>query len=42
MSNLVFSVLFAIEMILKIVASGVFGYIKNGFNVFDCIIVILR
>ena len=37
-----FSGLFALEMLLKIIADGPFGYIKNGFNVFDGFIVILR
>ena len=41
-SNIVFSLMFAMEMILKVIAEGPFGYIKNGFNVFDGIIVILR
>lgn len=41
-SNLVFSLLFALEMILKILAEGILGYIKNGFNVFDGVIVVLR
>lgn len=41
-SNIVFSVIFAIEMMLKIVAEGPFRYIANGFNVFDGVIVILR
>ena len=41
-SNLVFSTLFAVEMLLKLLAFGIFGYVKNGFNVFDGIIVILR
>jgi len=40
-SNIFFSVLFAIEMLLKLIAEGTFGYIKNGFNVFDGFIVIL-
>ncbi|XP_037293759.1 voltage-dependent T-type calcium channel subunit alpha-1G isoform X2 [Manduca sexta] len=40
-SNIVFSAIFAIEMILKIVAEGPFKYISNGFNVFDGVIVIL-
>ncbi|XP_072931859.1 voltage-dependent T-type calcium channel subunit alpha-1G-like [Epargyreus clarus] len=40
-SNVVFSAIFAIEMILKIVAEGPFKYISNGFNVFDGVIVIL-
>lgn len=41
-SNVVFSAVFAVEMILKIIAEGPFGYISNGFNVFDGVIVILR
>lgn len=41
-SNIVFSAIFAAEMFLKIIAEGPCGYISNGFNVFDGIIVILR
>jgi voltage-dependent calcium channel T type alpha-1G len=41
-SNVVFSGIFAVEMLLKITAEGPFAYISNGFNVFDGIIVILR
>ena len=41
-SNIVFSGIFAVEMLLKIIAEGPFGYISNGFNVFDGVIVILR
>jgi len=41
-SNLIFSFLFAVEMLLKIVADGPFGYIRDGFNVFDGFIVVLR
>ncbi|KAK3774551.1 hypothetical protein RRG08_016923 [Elysia crispata] len=40
-SNIVFCVLFGAEMAFKIVSYGVFGYISNGFNVFDSFIVIL-
>ncbi|CRK92625.1 CLUMA_CG006168, isoform A [Clunio marinus] len=40
-SNIVFSAIFAVEMLLKIIAEGPFKYIANGFNVFDGIIVIL-
>ncbi|XP_050521806.1 voltage-dependent T-type calcium channel subunit alpha-1G-like isoform X2 [Daktulosphaira vitifoliae] len=40
-SNIVFSAIFAAEMLLKIIAEGPCGYISNGFNVFDGIIVIL-
>jgi len=41
-SNLFFSSLFVVEMLLKIIAEGFFGYVKNGFNLFDSFIVILR
>lgn len=41
-SNIVFSAIFAVEMLLKVVAEGSFRYIANGFNVFDGVIVILR
>ncbi|KAH3871517.1 hypothetical protein DPMN_034720 [Dreissena polymorpha] len=40
-SNLVFATMFAVEMVLKLLAYGIFGYIKDGFNVFDGAIVIL-
>lgn len=40
-SNIVFSAIFAVEMMLKIIAEGPFGYISNGFNVFDGIVVVL-
>jgi len=29
-------------MLLKMIAEGFFGYVKNGFNLFDSFIVILR
>lgn len=41
-SNIIFSAVFALEMLLKVIAEGPFGYISNGFNVFDGVIVILR
>jgi voltage-dependent calcium channel T type alpha-1G len=41
-SNIVFSAIFAVEMLLKIIAEGPFKYVANGFNVFDGIIVVLR
>lgn len=41
-SNIVFSAIFAVEMLLKIIAEGPFGYISNGFNVFDGVVVVLR
>jgi hypothetical protein len=40
-SNLVFTSLFAIEMILKIIAEGWLKYIKNAYNLFDGGIVLM-
>lgn len=40
-SNLVFTCLFAIEMVLKLVAEGLLPYIRNGYNLFDGGIVIM-
>ncbi|CAB3399819.1 unnamed protein product [Caenorhabditis bovis] len=34
-SNLFFTALFAFEMILKVIADGLFGYLADGFNLFD-------
>ncbi|XP_076324934.1 voltage-dependent T-type calcium channel subunit alpha-1H-like isoform X2 [Tachypleus tridentatus] len=39
--NFILTGIFGLEMVLKILAEGVFGYISNGFNVFDGVIVIL-
>jgi hypothetical protein len=41
-SNMVFSIIFGIEMILKLLAYGFFKYISDGFNVFDGVIVMFR
>ncbi|XP_043945503.1 voltage-dependent T-type calcium channel subunit alpha-1H isoform X2 [Protopterus annectens] len=40
-SNIVFTSMFALEMALKLLAFGLFGYIKNPYNIFDGIIVII-
>ncbi|KAA0722589.1 Voltage-dependent T-type calcium channel subunit alpha-1H [Triplophysa tibetana] len=40
-SNIVFTSLFALEMLLKLSACGVFDYISNPYNIFDGIIVII-
>ncbi|KAL8568788.1 hypothetical protein ACOMHN_036972 [Nucella lapillus] len=40
-SNVVFCVLFTSEMTFKVLAYGPFGYISDGFNLFDGFIVIL-
>lgn len=40
-SNLVFSGVFFVEMLLKLTSYGFVGYVSNGFDVFDGIIVVL-
>ena len=40
-SNLVFTILFLIEMILKLIADGCLGYIRNAYNLFDGCIVLM-
>ncbi|XP_053592959.1 voltage-dependent T-type calcium channel subunit alpha-1H [Microplitis demolitor] len=40
-SNVIFSAIFAIEMLLKLIAEGPLKYISNGLNVFDSVVVIL-
>lgn len=39
--NLFFTIAFFIEMILKFVGLGVKNYMMDGYNVFDCVIVII-
>lgn len=41
-SNIVFTSMFVLEMLFKLLAFGIFGYIKNPYNIFDGIIVIIR
>ncbi|XP_038639465.1 voltage-dependent T-type calcium channel subunit alpha-1I isoform X3 [Scyliorhinus canicula] len=40
-SNIVFTSMFALEMILKLSAFGFFSYLRNPYNIFDGIIVII-
>ncbi|KAM4024360.1 voltage-dependent T-type calcium channel subunit alpha-1H isoform 3-T3 [Anomaloglossus baeobatrachus] len=40
-SNIVFTSMFSLEMLLKLLAFGIFGYIKNPYNIFDGIIVVI-
>ncbi|XP_072532433.1 voltage-dependent T-type calcium channel subunit alpha-1H isoform X3 [Salminus brasiliensis] len=40
-SNIVFTSMFVLEMIFKLVAFGTYGYIKNPYNIFDGIIVVI-
>lgn len=40
-SNILFACLFLVEMILKLIAHGVYAYVIDGFNCFDgCIVII--
>uniref|UniRef100_A0A8C1V897 Calcium voltage-gated channel subunit alpha1 I n=1 Tax=Cyprinus carpio TaxID=7962 RepID=A0A8C1V897_CYPCA len=39
--NIVFTSMFALEMILKLTALGFFSYLRNPYNIFDGIIVII-
>uniref|UniRef100_A0A672RPF3 Calcium channel, voltage-dependent, T type, alpha 1H subunit a n=1 Tax=Sinocyclocheilus grahami TaxID=75366 RepID=A0A672RPF3_SINGR len=40
-SNIVFTSMFVLEMLFKMLAFGIFGYIKNPYNIFDGIIVVI-
>ncbi|XP_064419425.1 voltage-dependent T-type calcium channel subunit alpha-1I isoform X1 [Latimeria chalumnae] len=40
-SNIVFTSMFALEMLLKLTAFGLFTYLRNPYNIFDGIIVII-
>lgn len=40
--NYIFMVIFGIEMVLKLIGMGFYGYIKDFFNIFDGFIVIMR
>lgn len=37
-----FTSVFALEMLLKLLACGPLGYIRNPYNIFDGIIVVIR
>ena len=39
--NIVFFGIFAVEMIIKLIGLGIKGYLKDSFNIFDGIIIIL-
>ncbi|KAM5227412.1 voltage-dependent T-type calcium channel subunit alpha-1H isoform 2-T2 [Ctenodactylus gundi] len=40
-SNVVFTSMFALEMLLKLLACGPLGYIRNPYNIFDGVIVVI-
>ena len=39
--NLIFTIIFTVELAIKLFALGLKGYIKDTMNIFDCIIVII-
>ena len=40
--NIIFTSIFALEMLGKILAFGPYGYIKDAYNLFDGVIVVVR
>ncbi|KAK2502308.1 hypothetical protein MC885_013208 [Smutsia gigantea] len=40
-SNIVFTSMFSLEMLLKLLACGPLGYIRNPYNIFDGVIVVI-
>ena len=40
-SNYIFTAIFTFEMLLKLFAHGVYGYIKDALNIFDSLIVVI-
>ena len=40
--NIVFTSMFTLEMVLKLTAFGFFDYLRNPYNIYDGIIVIIR
>lgn len=39
--NLIFTIIFTVELAIKLFALGLKGYVKDTMNIFDCIIVII-
>ena len=39
--NVVFTVLFTIEMLMSMIGLGLKGYFSDGFYCFDCVVVVL-
>ena len=40
-SNLLFTAIFLLEMIIKMIGFGIRGYLRDRFNIFDCLVVII-
>ena len=36
-----FTIVFAVEMLLKVIGLGATGYLRDGMNIFDCTLVII-
>ena len=40
-ANVAFTILFALEMVFNLIGLGLVEYVKDGFNVFDAVIVVV-
>lgn len=40
-TNMILTICFVIEMVLKIIGMGIKDYIRDGFNLFDAIVIIV-
>ena len=40
--NMIFTAIFTVEFVMKLFGYGLYGYIKEAFNLFDGIVVIIR
>ena len=40
-ANTIFTLIFTVEVVLKVTGLGVYGYFKDHFNLFDCFIVVI-
>lgn len=39
--NLILTIIFVVEMVIKIIGLGIRDYLRDGFNIFDSIIIII-
>ncbi len=40
-ANLIYTIAFAMEMVIKMYGLGLINYVRDRFNIFDCTIVML-
>lgn len=40
-TNVIFTIVFTVEVVFKLLGLGVGGYVQDKFNIFDCIIVLV-